>query len=613
MHPRLYLRFAGLVLVGVLCSSAPARAQVQIGSETQLNLDGTISTGYAGSTANNSPDSHGIIFGGTGNFTGSYHSSQFLNFDVEPFFNQSRDNSSYQSITDASGVIASANLFGGSQFPAYFNFSRLYNSESNYSVPGLANYSTNGDSQTFGAGWSAHFKNLPSFTVGYQQGSSDYSLYGTQQNSSNDFHSVFANAIYTVDGFHLSGGIHYSNANSLLPEIESGEPAEEVSSDSTTYTLNMTRSLPLQGNTWVNFTRSTIGYDSLGLNTSETSDIVNGGLALRPTEKLTTQFSGDYDDNLAGSIFQSVSSTGAISPVSLTESPSHSWGLLGQAQYSLFSGLYVAGTVSYRQQLFLGQSYDSTAYSGSVNYGHNLLGGQFTASTIVTHNSYGTMGGSMLGILTTAIYIRKIGAWGLSGSVSYSRNAQTILIAYTTSGYSYSGSVNRRIKRLIWTGSASGARSMFTEVQGTTTFTQGYSTGLSGRWLGASAGYSKSSGSGLVTATGISTLPPGVPPTLVSAILYGGTTYSASLGSTPIRRLTVNGSYVESRNNTMGGGSLSSNNKTDEAFAYLSYQFRKMYVNAGYNRLVQGFSASGLAPTMVSTYYVGVSRWFKAF
>jgi len=612
MRPRLYLRVAGLVLVGVLCASAPAQAQVQVGSETQLNLDGSISAGYAGDFSNVGPDSHGVLFGGTGNLTGSYHSPQFLNFDVAPFFNQSRDNSDYQSITNSSGVLASANLFGGSQFPAYFNYSRLYNSESSYSVPGLSNYVTSGNSQTFGAGWSAHFKNLPSFTFGYQQGSSDYSLYGTPQNSLNDFHSVFANAIYTLDGFHLSGGIHYANASSLFPQIVSGEPSEKASSDTTAYTLSMSRSIASDGSTWVNFIRNTTGYDSLGVHSSETSDVVNGGLAVKATDKLTTQVSMDYDDNLAGSILQSISSTGAIVPVSLTEAPSHSWGFVGQAQYSLFSGLYAAGTVSYRQQLFLGESYDSTAYSGSVGYGHDLLGGQFTATAIVSHNSYGTVGGSTLGFLTDAIYIRKIGAWGLSGSFSYSRNVQSILIAYTTSGYSFSGSANRRIHRLIWTVSASGAKSMFDEVQGTNTFTQGYSMGLSGRWLGASAGYSKSTGTGLVTATGISTLPPGVPPTLVSAILYGGTTYSASVGSTPLRRLTVNATYVQARSNTMGGP-LTSNNKTEEAFSYLSYQFRKVYLNAGYSRLVQGFSATGLAPTMVSTYYFGVSRWFKAF
>ena len=612
MTRRARLRAAGLALAGVLGGGTSMRAQVQVGSETQLSLNGSVSTGYSGSMTNEGPDSHGLTFGGTGNLSGSFHSPQFLSFDVAPFFNQSRNNSNYQSITDSSGVIASANLFGGSQFPGYFNFSKIYNSDSNYAVPGLANYATNGNTETFGLGWSAHFKKLPSLTVGYQQGSTDYSLYGTQEDSFSNFHSVFGNADYTIDGFHLTGGIRYSNGSSLYPVIAAGEAPEKSNSDTTTYTLSMSRSIAWEGSSWVNFTRNSTGYDSLGLSSSQTADVVTGGLVLRPTRKLTTQVSADYDDNLAGSIFQTVTSTGAIVPVALTGEPSHSWGLLGSAEYSLLPGLYLGGTISHRQQLFLGTSYDSNSFSGSVNYGHSLLGGQFTAGATVTQSSYSTNGESMLGLLTNAIYIRRFGAWAVSGSFGYSQNVQTILIAYTTSGYSYSSSVNRRVGRWTWTGGASGSRSVLSQAQGTTTTTQGYSTGLSGRWLGVSGGYSKSSGNGLVTPTGIVTPPPGVPPTLLTPVFYGGTSYSASVGSSPMRGLSITGTYVQSRSNTAGEG-LSSNNNTQQAYVYLNYRFRKVYFNSGYSRLLQGFSASGLTPTLVSTYYFGVSRWFKAF
>ena len=612
MCGKIYIRFAGLALAAVLCGNRPAWGQIQAGSETQLNLDGSISAGYAGSMSNEGPDSHGLDLGGIGNFSGSYHSPQFLNFDVTPFFNQSRNNSTFQSITDSSGVTAGVNLFGGSQFPGFINFSKFYNTESNYAVPGLANYATNGNTDAFGVGWSAHFKNLPSLSFGYQQGSSDYSVYGTQQDSFNHYHSVFGNANYTVDGFHLTGGIHYSNADSLFPQIEEGEATEKTNSDSTTYTLGMTRSIPLEGTTWLNYSRNTTDYNTPGMSSSQTSDIVNGGVAVRPASKLTLQVNGDYNDNLAGSIFQSITGSGAIAPIAITEEPSYSWGLTGSAQYSLLTGLYVAGSISHREQLFLGESFDANAVSGSVNYGRNLLGGQFTANATVSRNSYGTNGESMLGLLTNVIYIRRFGAWSVSGSFGYSQNVQSLLIAYTSSGYSYSGSANRRIGRLIWTLTGSGARSLLTEVEGTSYFMQGYSTGLSGRWLGASFGYSKSSGVGLVSPTGIVPLPPGVPPTLVPGIVYGGTTYSASLGSTPKRGLTVNGTYVDSRSNTLNG-TLASNNRTEQAYAYMSYQFRKVYFNAGYSRLLQGFTGTGLPESLVSTYYFGVSRWFKVF
>jgi hypothetical protein len=602
----------GVALAGTLFCGTALRAQVQVGSETQLNLDGSISAGYSGSMTNEGPDSHGLLFGGIGNISGSYHSPQFLAFDVAPYFNQSRDNSGYQSITNSSGLNASANIFGGSQFPGYINFTKSYNSQSNYSVPGLANYSSNGNTDSFGVGWSAHFKDLPSLTFGYQQGSSDFSLYGTQQDSFNNFHSLFGITTYTVDGFHLSGGIRHSSGDSLFPVIVAGETPEQSSSDSATYTFNMSRSIAWEGSTWFNYTRNSTSYDSLGMSSSQTSDLLTGGVAVRPTAKLNAQVSIDYNDNLAGTILQEVNSTGALTPVSIASTPSHSWGLVGSAQYSLLPGLYAAGTISYRQQLFLGETFDSTAYGVSVNYGHNLWGGQLTAAVTITHNTYANNNGSTLGLLTDVIYVRRFGAWGVNGSIGYSQNVQSILIAYTTSGYSYSLSANRRIGRLMWTGGANGSKSVLTQTQGPNYYTQGYSTGLSGRWLGAGLGYSKSSGNGLITATGIIVTPPGVPPPLLTTVLYGGTSYSASIGSTPMRGLTINGTYVNSRSNTENGV-LSSSNKTEQAYAYLTYRFRKVYFNAGYSRLLQGFSATGLTPTTVSTYYFGVSRWFKVF
>jgi hypothetical protein len=154
---------------------------------------------------------------------------------------------------------------------------------------------------------------------------------------------------------------------------------------------------------------------------------------------------------------------------------------------------------------------------------------------------------------------------------------------------------------------------MLAQVDSANSLSQNYSTGLSSRRLGASVGYAKSSGMGLYTSQGIASLPTGVPPTLLpSTVLYGGTTYSAGMGGMPIRGLTFSGNYAQTRSNTENG-SLSSNNETKEANLYLQYKFRKVFFTAGYSRLVQGFSASSLAPAMVSTYYFGLSRWFNFF
>lgn len=612
MNYRFY-QLTGLMIAALLCCNPLASGQVQAGSDVVLSMDGNLSTAYAGSFANDGPSSHGVLFGGMGDLNGSYYSPQFLSFTVSPFYNQSRNSSSFNSINDSSGVTARANIFGGSQFPGYISYSRIYNSESNYLIPGINNFKTNGNGQTLGVGWSFNLKNLPTFTLGYQQGSSDNTLYGAQSESITNFHSLLGNATYTIDGFHLSGGVHYSNGNSQFPEIVAGQPIQKATSDTTTYTFNVSRNTFLDGSTWVNFTRNSANYDSAGLSNSQTADIVSGGLSLKPTEKLNTQITADYNDSLAGTLYQLVNSAGVLIPVSIPAGDSHSWGIFGQAQYTVFTGLFVAGSVSHRQQLFLGSNYDSNSYSGSVSYGHRVFGGQFTTSATVNHSSLANRDQSMLGLLTNASYVRQIGGWSVNGSFNYSQNIQTVVVAFTTSGYGYSGSVSRRLGKLNWSGSAAGSKSLLTQQGGTTNFSQNYSTGLSGRWLGVSAGYSKSSGSGLFTVTGITPLPPGVPVGfLPTAVLFNGTTYSLGFGSTAFRGLSINANWLRAVNTT-DNGLLSSTNKTEQANAYLIYKFRQLYFNAGYSRLLQGFSASGLPPTMVSSYYFGISRWFKFF
>jgi len=602
----------GWALAALLWCSAPAWPQAQAG-DLAFNLAGNISGGYSGSTTNQGPASNGATFGGTADLNGYFHSPQFLSFGITPFYDQSRNNSNYQSITNSSGVIANTTFFGGSKYPGYFNYNDLYNGEGNYSVPGIGNYRTSGNGQTLGVGWSGNPTGLPSFTVGYQQGSNDYSIYGTPGEDRSQFQSVFASSVYSVAGFRLGGGYRYQDASYSVPEFLTGQSTPESQTNTSTATFNVTRNLPWNGNTWANYSRNTVGYTALGATDSQTADVVTGGVALKPTPKLAMQFSADYDDNLAGTVLQAATTAGSLLPLELPEEKSRSWGVSGESQYTVMDGLYLSGGITHRQQEFLGTAFDSTAYSGGASYAHDLLGGKFTTSTIVTESELGNNVGSLLGILSNAIYIRQIGAWNLSGSVGYSRNVQTILIAYTTSGYSFSGSATRRIRRLVWNGTAAGSKSIVNEIQGTNTLTQTYSTGLSSRWLGVSAGYSKSSGLGLFTAQGIAPLPTGVPPTLLpSTVLYGGRTYSVGVGGSPARRLTYSASFADSRSNTQNGA-LSSFNHTQEGNAYLQYKFRKVFFTAGYSRLLQGFSASPLPPALVNTYYVGLSRWFNFF
>ena len=613
MGKRSHSRVACIAALAVLTVGLSARGQTPVGNDFAIGIAGSLSTGYSDSFTNTSPASHGISYGGAGTLDGSYYSPTFLSFSISPFLNQSFQNSGYQSITDTSGLTANASLFSGSHYPGYVNFSRIQNGESNYTVPGVANYKTNGDTQNFGIGWGIQLPDKPTFSVGYQEGSSDYTVYGASSNDFSRFHALNLGSTDTLAGFHLSGAIRYSNIDSRYPEILSGESSAEANSDTTTYSANMNRSLPWNGSTWASFSRNNYNYNILGSQDSQSSDVVTGGAAVRPTDKLGLQVNVDYDDNLAGTLYQALETAGGLVEQGTPGETSYGWGVFGQAQYTLLTGLYVAVDASRREQLFLGQAYDATSYGGSANYGHALLGGLFSGGVNLNENTISNLGGRVLGVLSNASYSRHFGVWNFNGGFNYTQNSQTLLLAYTTSGYSYSGSLNRRISRLNWTGAASGSKSLLTTVAGSATFSQTYSMGLSGRWLGASAAYSKANGNGVLTGTGITTVPTGTPTTLLPNIIYyRGTTYAFGVGSTPIKGLTINGNYSRTESDTQNAASLS-NNIFSQGNLFVQYQVRKIYFTSGYSRLLQGFSATKTPPTLVSSFYVGVTRWFNFF
>lgn len=109
-------------------------------------------------------------------------------------------------------------------------------------------------------------------------------------------------------------------------------------------------------------------------------------------------------------------------------------------------------------------------------------------------------------------------------------------------------------------------------------------------------------------------MPVPVPPIIPSSLLvmYGGESYSVALSGSPMRHLTTSASYVKARNTLNNQGGSSWNNYEQQNY-YFQYHFRQINLTGGYARLVQGFSASGLPPANISTFSVGLSRWFNFF
>ncbi len=591
----------------------PIAAQVRFG-EISSNANGTISSGYTATYGNLTASDHSWTVGGVGTFTGSFYNPNFLSFNASVYLNQSRANSDFQSISNASGVNLSTNIFSGSKFPGNLNFSEAYNSEGNYAVPGLANFVTHGNSDTFGVNWSENLPDAPSLSASFQMGDSNYSVYGTSDEGTNLFHSLNLHSAYKLAGFNLGAYYSTGGAHSLIPEVVAGQSASTIDSDNSAEGLNAATRLPLQGSFSFGVNRSNWDTNYLGFNSNGTIDLYNVLAAVHPAGKVTITGSMNYSDNLAGQLIQSVIAAGGVVQGLNSNQSSNSLDALGVASYSPETKLQTSVFVERRIQTFLGETYGVNSYGGGATYSHALLEGTINGAVTVTANTSDNDSGDTLGFSATENYSNVVLGWHVTESFGYAQNAQTLLVTYMNSFYNYSGSVRRNWGQFNMSLGAGGGRTALTQQAGTANSSQSYNASMGfGPMLTATGSYAKSSGQALATGAGLVPVPvpsPTLPSNLIS--LFGGDSYSFSLSSTPVKHLILGAAYAKAISNTTTD-LIESANQNNQFNSLIQYQYRKLDFTSGYARLEQGFSASGTPPEVISTYYMGVSRWFNFF
>jgi hypothetical protein len=585
-------------------------AQVQVGN-FNLAGSGSVSAGYTGDFGNQTGSDHGLTFGGLGTLNGYFYDPGFLNFNIQPFLNQSRENSNYQSISDSSGVNASTGIFNGSNFPGMVSYSKTFNAQGNYSVPGVTDFTSRGDSQNVNVSWSENVPNLPHVTVSFLDGTDNYSLYGASGDLSSSYRSLSAQTNYRVDGFGLTGTFRDSSTSSEVPAILGSDP-QNTASDSLSYSFGLNHNLPFNGSISAGASRSEVDADFSSGAYRTTVDTVNGGMGFAPLSGLNLGANFQYTDDLAGTIDQTIVAAGGT--VGNAPQPaSHSLDLIGFANYLVMPlHLTFSASQEHRDQAFLGDSYQSDISTGSITYSNRIWGGFVNATAGVNRSVLNSNHSSQLGLFGSLNYLREMGRWSVSGTGNYAQDTQTILIAYTSSGYGYSGSLARKLgKRSHWSASGTGSKSTLSNEPGAGTFSQSYSTALTVKWIGASAAYSRSNGNSILTASGLT--PITVPVAVLapsSVILYGGRSYSGSVGIAPFRGLTLSVSYAQALADT-NGNSVSSTNRNKQLNTFMQYRLRKIYFTAGFSQLTQNFSGSGGVPVMVGSYYFGITRWFN--
>ena len=634
------IQTACILLAGLWLLALPTAAQITVGDDLNLTATGTINAGYNDVYGNQIESSHSLAVGGSASLNGYFYNPNFLNFSVSPYYNQSRANSGSGSITDASGVNLTSSIFGGSHTPGSVNYAAAFNSTGNYGIPGITSLNTNGNNQTFGINWGIFEPGYPTLSAGFQMGNSNYSLYGTNENGGANFKSFNIDSSYTLAGFGLSAAVIHGTSNSLIPGVILGGETATADSDSTSYVFSASHQLPWNGNFNTSFNRTDLNSDYLGYTFNGDIDVVTTNFSFHPTPKLSFTLGGGYTDNLSGSLYEAIvpgagggtlaststsgsssgstqsttNSTGVTGVVdSTSEESSHALNILFNTTYSFAANLQAQGFIERRQQTFLGASYGSNLYDGGVYYTRQIAGGYMGVAGNIFDSTVDTSSENALGFNVNLNYGRRIGAWSVAGYLSYAQNVQTLLVTYNASQYSFSGNIGRRIgTSWYWTAAGSGGRTGIPAVAGSTNSSESFGTTFGMKRLGFGASYAKSSGNSLAGGGGLvpTPLPPIIPSNLL--VLYGGTNYGASISTSPKRNMNASFSYVKSRNNLDNLGVTSWNNFEQEN-AYFQYQFRQLGVNGGYTRLVQGFSASGVAPASVSSVYIGVYRWFNFF
>ena len=193
---------------------------------------------------------------------------------------------------------------------------------------------------------------------------------------------------------------------------------------------------------------------------------------------------------------------------------------------------------------------------------------------------------------------------------------QTLILVYTTSSYSWVANARRRVaNRTYFSAGYGGSHSGITNQPGTSNSSERVSSSLTWRTYSVNGFYSKSDGAAFFTPTGLVAVPAGLPPELFapgSVMVYNSKAIGGNASAVFMRRLTLSLGYADSRGSTVDPLiSTFTGSKLYNAIG--QYRLRKIYINGGFTQLHQSVGAAGTAPVAVTSYYIGISRWFNFF
>ena len=608
-----------LLLAGAFGAAAPlALGQAQIGDNLRMGMTGTLTGGYAANYGDHLQSNHSFDFGADGQINGDYYSPNFLNFSVSPYYDRSTSDSDFQSLTNASGVNSVANFFGGSKTPGSASFSYTRNSTGNFGLIGTPNFTSIGTGYGFGIGWSLLLPDKPTLSVSYSQGSGTGNILGTDEESHSSTKTFNVHSNYHLDGWNLGAYYQRLTYDSNIPYFLSGELSTNENSSSGNYIgATASHTLPLNGSLQASFSHNSYSgdyantFESTNIATSYSTNIESAAVNFRPTLKLSLYANENYTDNLNGFLYQNIFTTTGGLPINQQTGNGNSFTTNAGVGYNITNSLYTQGQITYFQQSYLGHTYEGSYLSGTLGYNKRVLNTfSFSASVVDSTNQFNN---NNLGFIVNVNGFHAFGDWLLNGNFNYAQNVQTILVTYTTSYYIYNANLHRRLGRgKQVTFAYNGAHSGLNQDHGSYNYSNGASASLAIRRVTLTGNYISSYGLALLTSTGIQPIQPtpGLPP--VGEIVYNGRSYGASIGITPVSRMSLTAAYSHALSDTLSND-ITSNNRTEIFYTQLQYRLRRISLFAGYTKFSQGISASGTPPGNNYSYFIGVSRWFNFF
>jgi hypothetical protein len=595
----------------------PAAAQVEYDG-VQMSAAGDVTVGYSGDyTSLGGGTDHGLGLGGTGTLSGSYYNPNFLSFSVQPYYNRSQSNGASGQIFDDSGYNGTVSLFQGSNFPGSISFNQIWDGTGSYGIPGTTGLTTRNNARSIAIGWSERIPDAPSVSISYARSDGASSVLGSDAQSDSAADSFGIRSAYRFRGWTLGAGFGHTAVDASTSGLIEGVPGETTNTSDNSFGVGAGHQLPLiHGGFGISFDRTdynaSYGGGTLGASHGTTDDAsanLNFGVWRFPISSTAV-----YMDNVEGSFEESLIANGGTAMETTISPETRELLLNASTSYQIMRHVTANGFVARTEMFTDGQTFGVTEFGANVNFNLGRRWRGFSA-TIGMNDAADKQGNTGAGLVANAGYSGNIGRWEVGANFGYNENVQTLYAIYQTSSLTYGGSLHRRFSNgFSWSLAGGGGRTAFVNVKGSGS--QGESISSSASWRGYTVGgnFSQSSGTSVLTPGGLVPVP--APVVNNNLVVYNGRGYGFGAGGSPIRRLSISVAYNNSSSNTLGSnasGPIATSNNTSLISGMLTYQFRKMYFNASALQFRQGISTSGTAPSSVTTYYFGVSRWFKLF